>query len=434
MVIALKEKRVAIQTLGCRLNFAESGSMAKEFVERGYKICDFGEEVDLVVINTCTVTDGADSNCRNVIRKGRRSSPEAKIVVVGCYAQMESEEAAKIDGVDLILGTSEKYKLFEYLDCSEADGENQLIRVEKDNTFYPAATTKEDFHTRAFLKVQDGCSYVCSYCVIPFARGRSRAGSIESCVNEAKKLVDSGFKEVVITGVNIGDYESGSGEPFENLVQEILGLEGLSRLRLSSIEPNTISDQLLEILQGSEKFMDHFHIPLQSGDSEILKMMRRRYSLEQYQAVVEKIRRFFPQAGIGVDVIVGHPGETQQLFQNTYDFLESLPVTHFHIFPYSKRKKTTAASMDGHVDPKVKKERAQMLTALGKRKQREFAQQMIGQQSSVLFERAKNGYWEGYSSNFLRVKVADGGENLENQIRQVQFEKLEEDLLIGALA
>ncbi|MBY0415165.1 MAG: tRNA (N(6)-L-threonylcarbamoyladenosine(37)-C(2))-methylthiotransferase MtaB [Bdellovibrionales bacterium] len=425
----VNNKRVALHTLGCRLNSSETGSIAQGFKERGYDIVEFGEAADVVFINTCTVTDAADSTCRNLIRKAHNSSPEGKIVVAGCYAQMEPEKIAGMQGVDLVLGNSEKYKVFEYL---EEESENQ-IHVDKSWQFYGAATTTADSHTRAFLKIQDGCNYVCSFCIIPFARGRSRAISVADAVAEAKKLVSQGFKEIVLTGVNIGEYDQASGEKLHDLVAQVLAVDGLERFRLSSVEPNTITDELIAVLKSSPKVLDHFHIPLQSGDDEILKGMRRKYTVADYKRIVGKLMAAFPNAGFGADVIVGFPGESKEQFDNTFNLLKELPITHFHVFPYSKRKNTTAAKMENHIHSAVKKERVKTLMMFGDAKLNLFSEDQIGKRTKVLFERRnKAGHFEGYSSNFVRVQVVTD-QDLANVEREVLVTGIENGRLVGEL-
>lgn len=425
----LNNKRVALHTLGCRLNTSETGSIAQGFKDRGYDIVEFGQPADVVFINTCTVTDAADSTCRNLIRKAHGSSPEGKIVVAGCYAQMEPEKIAGMQGVDLVLGNSEKYKVFEYLD----EEKENAIHVDKSWEFYGAATTTADSHTRAFLKIQDGCNYICSFCIIPFARGRSRAITVADAVAEAKKLVSNGFKEIVLTGVNIGEYEQASGEKLHDLVAQILAVDGLERFRLSSVEPNTITDELLEVLKSSPKVLDHFHIPLQSGDDEILKAMRRKYTVADYKRIIGKIMTAFPNAGIGADVIVGFPGETKEQFENTFNLLKELPMTHFHVFPYSKRKNTTASKMDNHIHSTEKKNRVKALTMFGDAKLNLFSEDQIGKRTKVLFERRnKAGNFEGYSSNYVRVQVVSDQE-LANVERDVLITGMDNGKLVGEL-
>lgn len=425
----LNNKRVALHTLGCRLNSSETGSIAQGFKDRGYEIVEFGEAADVVFINTCTVTDAADSTCRNLIRKAHNSSPEAKIVVAGCYAQMEPERIAGMQGVDLVLGNSEKYKVFDYLD---EEGENQ-IHVDKSWEFFGAATTTADSHTRAFLKIQDGCNYVCSFCIIPFARGRSRAISVADAVLEAKKLVSNGFKEIVLTGVNIGEYEQSSGEKLHDLVASLLAIDGLERFRLSSVEPNTITDELIEVLKSSPKVQDHFHLPLQSGDDEILQGMRRKYTVADYKRIINKLMTAFPNAGIGADMIVGFPGETKEQFENTFNLVRELPLTHFHVFPYSKRKNTTAAKVENHIHHAEKKQRVKTLMMFGDAKLNLFTEDQVGKRTKVLFERRnKQGLFEGYSSNYIRVQVQTDLD-LSNQICEVYLSGIENGKLIGEI-
>lgn len=420
------EKTVSFHTLGCRLNMSETGSIAQGFVDRGYKVVPFGNEADVTFLNTCTVTDGADSTCRNLIRKAHNNSPEGKVVVAGCYAQMEAEKIKRMQGVDLILGTNEKYKVFEYLQ-EESDLQ---VKIDKSNEFWGAATTEADTHTRAFLKIQDGCNYVCSFCIIPFARGRSRTITVANAITEAKKLVDKGFKEIVLTGVNIGEYESTSGEKLVDLVRGVVEIEGLERLRLSSVEPNTITEELLKVLKDSGKYQDHFHIPLQSGSDEILKSMRRKYNTEFYRGVIKLVKEYFPEASIGADIIAGYPGETDEQFMETYNFLKELPITHFHVFPYSKRQNTTAAKMDNHIQNSLKKERVKTLINLGEEKLLGFTQVQLGRESEVLFEQEKDGYYVGHTSNYLKVRVKSE-KNLKNTIHPIKLTGMKGTQLTG---
>ena len=420
------QKTVAFHTLGCRLNMSETGSIAQGFVDRGYKVVSFGSPSDVTFLNTCTVTDGADSTCRNLIRKAHNNNPEGKVVVAGCYAQMEAEKIKKMQGVDLILGTHEKYKVFDYL---EEEQEVQ-VKIDKSNEFWGASTTEADNHTRAFLKIQDGCNYICSFCIIPFARGRSRTITVEDAIAGAKNLVSKGFKEIILTGVNIGEYESTSGERLVDLVKGVVEVDGLERLRLSSVEPNTISEELLKTLKDSGKYQDHFHIPLQSGSDEILKSMRRKYDVDFYTETIFLIKSYFPEASIGADIIVGYPGETDQQFMETYSLLKDLPITHFHVFPYSKRQKTTAAKMDNHIQVALKKDRVKTLIKLGEDKLAQFTDKMLGRESEVLFEREKDGYFHGYTSNYVKVKLKSS-HNLKNKILKVNLDKVEGDNILA---
>jgi threonylcarbamoyladenosine tRNA methylthiotransferase MtaB len=425
----MESKTVALHTLGCRLNMSETGTIAQGFSKRGYKVVPFGEKADVVLVNTCTVTDSADSTCRNLIRKAHRSSPEGKIVVVGCYSQMEPEAVASIQGVDLVLGTAEKYKVFDYLD----EEKEQIVNVDMTNEFWGAATTPADSHTRAFLKIQDGCNYICSFCIIPQARGRSRAMPMDEVLGSARDLVVNGYKEIVLTGVNIGEYEKASGTPFYRLVQGLLEVQGLERLRLSSVEPNTFDDELIKVLKDSPKAMDHFHVPLQSGNDEILGRMRRKYTISEYSDILGKLKEAFPKAGIGADIILGHPGETNDQFLDTFNFLRKSPITHFHPFPYSKRKGTLSAGMDDHIPHAVKKERVKMIGDLGNAKLLDFSHEQIGTESKVLFERGKDGLFEGYTSNFVRV-WAESSTDLTNQIKNIEIKEFKKEKLFGQLS
>jgi threonylcarbamoyladenosine tRNA methylthiotransferase MtaB len=424
----MTKKRVSFHTLGCRLNFSETGSIAQGFADRGYEVVEFGNEADVVFLNTCTVTDGADSTCRNLIRKAQGSSPEAKIVVAGCYAQMEAEKIKKMQGVDLILGTSEKYKVFEYLDSEE----DLAVHIDKSSDFYGAATTTVDSHTRAFLKIQDGCNYVCSFCIIPFARGRSRAISVSDALLEAKRLANNGFKEIILTGVNIGEYEATSGEKLVDLVKSIVDIKEIKRLRLGSVEPNTMTEELVRTLKDSGKYQDHFHIPLQSASNDILKSMRRKYDISQYKEMQAMVQSYFPHAAFGADVIVGYPGESEEQFLETFNFLRHSPITHFHIFPYSKRKGTTAAKLDDQIQVGVKKDRVKTLMMLGDAKLDEFSQNAVGQTSEVLFESLQDGYWEGYTSHYLRVRVKSDLD-LKNEIKNIKLSSFIAGKLYGEL-
>ncbi len=421
-------KTVAFHTLGCRLNMSETGQIAQGFVDRGYKVVSFGETADVTFLNTCTVTDGADSSCRNLIRKSYKTSPEGKVVVAGCYAQMEAENIKRMQGVDLILGTNEKYKVFEYLD----EDEDIQVKIDKSTEFWGAATTEADSHTRAFLKIQDGCNYICSFCIIPFARGRSRTITVANAKIEAEKLVQNGFKEIVLTGVNIGEYESTSGERLVDLVKAIADVDGLKRLRLSSVEPNTITRELLETLKETGIYQDHFHIPMQSGCDETLKSMRRKYDVDFYKKTIAMVREYFPNTSIGADIIIGYPGETDQQFMQTFNLLRELPITHFHVFPYSKRKNTTAAKMDNHIQGSLKKERVRTIISLGEEKLIEASKQSVGSITEVLFEREKDGFYHGHTSNYLKVRVKSD-QNLKNEIRTVRVAEYTGTYLVGEL-
>ena len=413
-------KKISFHTLGCRLNLVETGTLATEVKRRGYHVVPFGEPADLTLINTCTVTHSADRTSRHLIRKAARYAH--KIAVMGCYSQENKKSIAQMNRVDLVLGTKDKGQFLDYLDGSPFP----------DESFFMASGTFSKDHTRAFLKIQDGCNYVCSFCIIPRIRGRSRTCSPEDIIRQAQELTHKGFKEIVLTGVNLGEYEKASGTPLEEIVKNILKLKKLKRLRLSSIEPNTITKTLLKILSDSPKSMDHFHLPLQSGDDSILKMMKRKYDTKQYGDTVENIFNFFPHATIGADIITGFPGETQLMFQNTYRFLEQLPLSHFHVFPYSKRRGTLAEKMPGHLSTPVKKERTQKLIQLGERKKTSVMNKMNGSSNPVLFEnKNREGRFQGYTTNYLKVSLYSS-KNLQNTIVPVRL-KMECNQLTGSI-
>ena len=425
----MNKKKVAIETLGCRLNISESGTFADQFRERGYEIGKLRENVDIVLINTCCVTQKAEATCRNLIRKAKTKASKAKIIVVGCYAQTAYEEIKKNLDVDLVLGSFEKSNLFKYLDEIEA---TPSIHIEKSKNFFSSRSTKAEGHTRAFLKIQDGCNYVCSYCIIPRARGESQSLPINKVIKEATLVLNEGFKEIIITGVNIGDYVDGD-KNLLTLTHELLRLPKLERLRLSSVEPNVLTESFLSSLSSNQKVMDHFHVPLQSGDDEILQKMRRKYRARDYENVIKNIKTYFPNAGVGADVIVGFPGETNQHYQNTKKLIETLPITHLHVFPFSKRKKTLAYNMPDEVNDKVKKDRVLELIELGEKKLFQFAKAQEGKICKVLFEKKnKNGFFEGFTSNFLNV-LLDTVEDVNNKIIEVKIKKAMQDNLLGEI-
>lgn len=432
-------KTVSFHTLGCRLNFSESGEIANGFSQRNYSVVPWGQPSDVTFINTCTVTDAADSSCRNIIRAAQKFSPGGKIVVAGCMAQMESKQIAQIGGVDLILGNHEKHKVFEYLeDENEDENENEannknIIHIEKSNEFWGAASGLGDDKTRAFLKIQDGCNYVCSFCIIPFARGRSRCIDIESAKLQIKELIQSGKKEIVITGVNIGEFTGPKGENLSSFIQSVWDPQSPIRLRLSSMEPNTITPELMNTLKNIKGFQDHFHIPLQSGSDTVLKSMKRKYTAAQYSNAIGLIREYFPHAGVGGDIIVGHPGETQEDFQRTYDLVEALNLTHIHVFPYSRRKGTVSDKMPDQISTSEKKRRSSILRTLGEKNYVQWVEKIvnINYPIDVLFENKKDdGYYYGYTTNYIRVKTKEKQrereKDLQNTIHPVQLIKAED--------
>ena len=400
---------VAFHTLGCKLNFSETSTVARQLSEGGFARVNIDEYPDVVVINTCSVTDNADSKCRNFVRRSLKSNPIAYIVVIGCYAQLKPEEIAAIDGVDLVLGANEKFNLPSMLiDLSKKDsglGEIRVGEIKEVRDFIPGFSSGD--RTRTFLKVQDGCDYFCAFCTIPLARGRSRSGTIAQTLDSAREAIKRGAKEIVLTGVNIGDFGKANGESLLELIQELDKLEGgIERYRISSIEPNLLSEDIIDFVADSTKFMPHFHIPLQSGSDEILSTMRRRYRSDLYRSRVDYIRKKMPHAGIGVDVIVGFPGESDSRFKDTYDFVNSLNVSYLHVFTYSERPNTTALRIDDVIPVQTRQNRNKMLRILSLKKQREHYEKFIGSISQVLIESSEDDDLVfGYTPEYVRVAV-----------------------------
>ncbi len=398
--------RVVLHTLGCKLNYAETGTLAREFVSRGFDLVDTGAAADVAVINTCTVTDEAERKCRQAIRRVLRNRPDTFVIVTGCYAQVRPGDVAAIPGVDLVLGTDEKGHLFRYLD-SLAKRERTQVHVsciEDVSAFHSAHAAGE--RTRAFMKVQDGCDYSCSFCTIPRARGRSRSTTVRSAVDEARSIAEQGFREIVLSGVNIGLFGADTGESLPGLLAALDGVEGVERYRISSIEPNLLTDDVIDFVASSRAFQPHFHVPLQSGNDHVLGKMRRRYRRDVYSDRVERILRSIPDAAIGADVIVGFPGETEDRFLDTARFLEDLPVAYLHAFTYSERPGTTAVEESGE-DPVPRAERSRrnrVLRILSGRKRAEFAARHEGTTRPVLWEGPSDGLIEGWTDNYIRVK------------------------------
>jgi threonylcarbamoyladenosine tRNA methylthiotransferase MtaB len=399
---------VALHTLGCKLNAAETAAIGRRFLERGYMLVPVGEAADVCVINTCTVTARADRECRQIIRRALRAPRDPKLVVTGCYAQLRPEEVASIPGVDLVLGAREKFDVLSYLDAFD-EGRAPAVHVSAaggGGDFGPAATSPADDRTRAFLKVQDGCDYTCSFCTIPRARGTSRSQSVEATVRQAEELVGRGYREIVLTGVNVGDYGRASGASLLDLLRALEGVQGLARLRVSSIEPNLLSDGIIEAVASSAVLCPHFHLPLQSGDDAVLRLMRRRYTTADYAARVEAIRDRIPDAGIGADVIVGFPGETEAQFARTAEFLAALPVSYLHVFTYSERPDTPAARFPGAISPRERQRRNAVLRAIGEKKRLAFHASMVGRTVPVLLEgEVKDDRRMGLAANYARVAV-----------------------------
>ncbi len=426
-------KKVAFYTLGCKLNFSETSTIARNFENEGFDRVDFEEVADMYVINTCSVTENADKQFKQVVRKAMKLNDKAFVAAVGCYAQLKPEELAAVDGVDLVLGATEKFKITDYInDLSKNDfGEVHSCEISEAD-FYVGSYSIGD-RTRAFLKVQDGCDYKCTYCTIPLARGISRSDELENVLKNAKEISAQNIKEIVLAGVNIGDY--GKGEfgnkkhehTFLELVHELDKLEGIERLRISSIEPNLLKNETIEFVSKSRTFVPHFHIPLQSGSNEILKLMKRRYLREIYTERVNKIREVMPDACIGVDVIVGFPGETDKHFLETYHFLNDLDISYLHVFTYSERDNTEAAEMQGVVPANIRAKRSKMLRSLSVKKRRAFYESQIGTNRTVLFESEnKEGYIHGFTENYVRVKTPWNPE-LANTLQKINLTKIDED-------
>lgn len=432
---AFQGKKARFYTLGCKLNFSETSTFAKLLGEMGVVEAEEGEKADICLVNTCSVTEMADHKCRQTIHRLVRENPGAFMVVTGCYAQLDSEKVSKMDGVDLVLGSNEKADLLQYLNDAWAlpadaadDGHRHIfhnVKTKDIKTFQPSCSRGN--RTRYFLKVQDGCNYYCTYCTIPFARGNSRNPSIASLVAQAEQAAREGGKEIVLTGVNIGDFGQTTGEKFIDLVKALDGVEGIQRFRISSIEPDLISDELIEYCAASRAFMPHFHIPLQSGSDEVLKLMHRRYSRDLFAHKIGLIKQLMPDAFIGVDVMVGCRGETPECFDDSYAFLDSLPVTQLHVFPYSERRGTAALRINYVVADNVKKERVHKLLKLSDEKTLDFYARHIGKEAEVLFEKSAHGKaMHGFTRNYIRVELppSDDNDRLDNEIVKVRLGEL----------
>jgi threonylcarbamoyladenosine tRNA methylthiotransferase MtaB len=426
---------VSLYTLGCRLNQAETAIIAEDLRSKGYEIVPYGQPSDLTVINTCTVTEQADSKCRQAVRQSVRRNPDTYVAVVGCYSQMAVDVIRRIKGVDLIVGNEHKLHLSSYLD--------DLQKKESPKIVHSAKISKEEFiidsvglyetHTRANLKIQDGCSFVCSFCIVAAARGPARSRKFDDVMREARKLVEMGFKEIVLTGVNIGTYKQGDKD-FSDILSELEKIDGLRRIRISSIEPTTVDKRLIDMMADSSKICRYLHIPLQSGDDEILTAMRRKHSAAQFAEIINYALKKIPDIGIGTDIMVGFPGEDEDKFKNTKRLITELPLAYFHIFSYSDRKGTSAYNYKPKVDYHVKKARNRLMIELGERKKIAFYNQFLGKEIDVLFEeRDDAGYWSGFSDNYLRVRVKNHL-NLKNSIKKVRLLRIESGDILGELA
>ena len=432
----MSDKKVAFYTLGCKLNFSETSTISRSFVQEGFKRVEFDEIADIYVINTCSVTDNADKRFKTIVKSALKLNENAFLIAIGCYAQLKPEELANVNGVDMVLGATEKFKVTDYINnlTKKPIGEVHSCEIEEAD-FYVGSYSIGD-RTRAFLKVQDGCDYKCTYCTIPLARGISRSDALNNVLENAKEISAKGIKEIVLTGVNIGDY--GKGEfgdkkhenTFSELVEELDKVEGIHRLRISSIEPNLLQNKTIEFVANSKSFVPHFHIPLQVGSDVLLRKMKRRYLTETYTNRVAKIKEMMPNACIGVDVIVGFPGETDELFLETYNYINELNISYLHVFTYSERPNTEAISMEGVVDLKVRNKRSKMLRGLSEKKRRAFYESQLGNSLSVLFEgENKHGYIYGFTENYVKVK-APWNPSLINTIHKVNLTEIDEDGLV----
>lgn len=426
-------KRVAFHTLGCKLNFSETATISRDFIRHGFEKVDYRDKADIYVLNTCSVTENADKKARKLIRQAKRRNPNSSIAVIGCYAQLKPETIAGIDGVDLVLGAEEKFNLLNHLDTLDLNNGTRVIKSDINHVHTFTSSYSSGERTRSFLKVQDGCDYTCSFCTIPFARGESRSDTIVNTMKVAREVAQTDAREIVLTGVNIGDFGKGTTETFFDLIQELDQLEGISRIRISSIEPNLLTDEIIEFCAASQKFMPHFHVPLQSGSDKILGAMRRRYKRTLYENCVAKIKQCIPDACIGVDVIVGFPGETDDDFFDTYNFLNELDISYLHVFTYSERPNTDALEIGAVVSKGDRAHRSKMLHILSDKKRRFFHEQFIGQERPVLFESVKNGKIMGHTDNYIQVQV-NGEIDLINTINNILLSENNDMIVNGILA
>ncbi|RYM36123.1 tRNA (N(6)-L-threonylcarbamoyladenosine(37)-C(2))-methylthiotransferase MtaB [Brumimicrobium glaciale] len=424
----IQYKKVAFYTLGCKLNFSETSTIARSFEEAGYAKVDFDDTPDIFVVNTCSVTENADKKCIQLVKKAKKVNPESFVVIIGCYAQLKPEKIAKIYGVNMVLGANEKFDIVKHIESNEySEGVTiEYGKIKDVQDFEPSFSYGD--RTRSFLKIQDGCDYFCTFCTIPLARGKSRNATIAETLEEAKKVAATEVKEIVLTGVNIGDFGQGGDEDFFGLIKGLDQISGIDRFRISSIEPNLLSNEIIDFcLNDAKHFVPHFHIPLQSGSDELLIKMRRKYLRATYTDRVEQIKRIAPNACIGVDVIVGFPGETEEAFMETYNYLNDLNISYLHVFTYSERANTTANKMDDVIPMHTRKERSKMLRILSEKKKRAFYESQVGKTGVVLWESSNdNGYINGFTENYIKVKHPYD-ESLENKIETVKYLAIDTD-------
>ena len=430
IIMSTPTKRIAFHTLGCKLNYSETSTISRDLIHNGFEKVDYQDTADIYVINTCSVTDNADKEARKLIRQAKRSNPSANIAVIGCYAQLNPDEIADIDGVDIVIGAEEKFNLLEYLNELSVKEEKMIMGSDINNVhlFEPSYSIGD--RTRSYLKIQDGCDYTCSFCTIPLARGKSRSGTINATIALAKEVALAGAKEIVLTGVNIGDFGAGSDETLLDLLIELDEIEGVQRFRISSIEPNLLNNDIITFCNMSQKFVPHFHIPLQSGSNKILKAMRRRYDRDLYVDRINSIKSLNSDTCIGVDVMVGFPGESDKDFLETYNFLNDLDISYLHVFTYSERQNTYAIQINETIPKPVKAERSKTLHALSNKKRRLFYDQFISTKRDVLFENVRNGKLLGHTDNYIKVEV-EKYQNRSNQIHPIRLTENRGDFVMG---
>ena len=430
--MSTQTKTVAFHTLGCKLNFSETSTISRNFVQHGFEKVDYRDKADIYVLNTCSVTENADKEARKLIRQAKRRNPDSSVAVIGCYAQLKPDEIAKMDGVDMVLGSAEKFNILDHLDKMAMNQDTTILNSSIDSVkdFRPSFSMGE--RTRSYLKVQDGCDYTCSFCTIPLARGRSRNADIGDTMRVAREVVSRGAKEIVLTGVNVGDYGKGSDETFQDLLIELDSLEDIDRIRISSIEPNLLNRDIIEFCNSSNLFMPHYHVPLQSGSNKILRAMRRRYDRGLYGSRIELIKSLDPDACIGADVIVGFPGETNDDFLDTYNFIKDLDISYLHVFTYSEREGTDAIDHSNHVPKEKRSERSKMLHILSDKKRRTFNESFVGSKRDVLYENNKNGFIYGHSDNYIRVKVK-APSDIINTVKPTAFKAIDYNVVSGVV-
>ena len=429
--MATQQKKVAFHTMGCKLNFSETSTIKRDFISRGFKTVSFNEYANIYVLNSCSVTENADREARKIIRQAKRLNPGSSIIVTGCYAQLKPEELAAVKEVDMIFGAKEKFNLLDHLDSIELNHKTKLFHSEINSVSHFKPSFSSNDRTRSYLKVQDGCDYNCTFCTIPLARGASRSSTVSKTLMSAKQAISSGAREIVLTGVNIGDFGVNSHEKFIDLLVALNDLNDLDRIRISSIEPNLLSNEIIEFCAKSKKIMPHFHIPLQSGSSRILKLMRRKYQTSLYKERIEHIKSLIPGACIGADIIVGFPSETDDDFQKSYDFIESLNISYLHVFSYSERQNTKAIKIKNKVSKTKKAERSFAMRELSKEIKLSFEKSFVGSTREVLFEYQIDNQWFGHSDNYLPVRV-NSKENLKNSIESVNIVNSVKNYLVGS--